>query len=129
MPDLRRDLNELNTGGTSGPANTGRSEHDGDSETSAELPTLPPVPRPLHQEIFGDKPTSESDPQTQPATIPPLPPEHFWDTFRGRTVAYLVLCAIATVLLVTGVYDLRLERRVDKRLETGPFSGTIGVYA
>jgi penicillin-binding protein 1B len=33
------------------------------------------------------------------------------------------------VLLLAGFYDLRLERRVDKRLETGPFSGTIGVYA
>jgi penicillin-binding protein 1B len=132
MAELRGDCEERNNGGTSDPVNTGRWEQDGVAKTSPDLPTPPPVPRPLHQEIFAEGPALESSPpdrQAEPPALPPLPPEHFWDTFRGRTVASLILCAIATVLLIAGFYDLRLERRVDKRLETGPFTGTIGVYA
>jgi penicillin-binding protein 1B len=106
MAELRGDLNEQNIGRTSDPVNMGLSEQ----QSVAQEPSPP-------------------DRQAEPPTLPPLPPEHFWDTFRGRTVACLALCAIAAVLLTVGFYDLRLERRVDTRLETGPFSGTIGVYA
>src|SRR5438094_9790154 len=61
--------------------------------------------------------------KVRPARVP------FLDTPHGRMAGAGILGAAAIFMLLAGIYDLRLERRVDRRLETGPFSGTIGVFA
>jgi penicillin-binding protein 1B len=63
---------------------------------------------------------------------PPPPPEPrkpgFFERREGRILAASVICLVALGAFVFGYYYMKNARKIDSRLQAGPFSGTINVF-
>src|SRR5947208_506038 len=70
---------------------------------------------------------------TQPP--PPEPIDHqkprrpFFERRSGRVLLYSAMSLFGAVLLVFGYFSFKFVPKINKRLEAGPFSGSVNIFS
>src|SRR5689334_16844573 len=67
------------------------------------------------------------DTVTQPPQRPPRPP--FFERREGRILLFSAMGLFSVLLLLFGYFYLKFAPAINKRLQAGPFSGTVNIYS
>jgi penicillin-binding protein 1B len=78
------------------------------------------------QETTTPLPTDTATPPHEPAR-PPRPP--FFERREGRILLFSAMSLFGVFLLLFGYFYLKFAPAINKRLQAGPFSGTVNIYS
>src|SRR5437764_8654529 len=68
-------------------------------------------------------------PETTQETKPPQPRPPFFDRKEGRILLYSAMGLFGLCLLVFAVFYLKFVPGINRRLEAGPFAGTVNIFS
>jgi penicillin-binding protein 1B len=80
--------------------------------------------------MTSEQETQNQLPPEQIADTPPRPPRPpFFERRAGRILLFSAMGIFGCVVLLLGFFYFKFAPRINKRLEAGPFSGTVNVYS